>query len=96
MASLGLTRRQVRSSLGIEALLLAAVAVVLGLGLGVGYGWAGARALLARHVADLPLVVPWDRLAVVAAVTLAAGWLASVLPGRRAARVSPATALASE
>lgn len=96
LRALGLTRRQVRSSLGIEALLLSAVAVVLGLGLGVGYGWAGARALLARHVADLPLVVPWDRLAVVAAVTLAAGWLASVLPGRRAARVSPATALASE
>lgn len=93
LRALGLTRRELRRSVALEALLLAGVAVLLGLGLGIGYGIAGAAALLG---ASTPLIVdvPVARLALVAAVALLAGWLASVLPAARAARVSPAAALA--
>lgn len=92
LRALGLTRRQVRRLLGVEALTLAAVAVAIGVPLGIGYGVAGLGAVIGTSV---PLVVdiPWWRVALVAAVTLAAGWLASVLPGARASRVSPAAAL---
>jgi putative ABC transport system permease protein len=39
------------------------------------------------------LDVPWLRLAAVAAVALVAGVAASVLPARRAGRISPAAGL---
>lgn len=95
LRALGVTRRQVRSMLGIEALTLAAAGAVLGVVLGIGYGVAGAHALLGADMA-VTVAVPWERLALVVVVALAAGWLASVVPGVRAARVPPSAALASE
>ncbi|QQS02340.1 MAG: ABC transporter permease [Austwickia sp.] len=95
LRALGVTRRQVRGMLGIEALVLAAVGTVLGIACGIGYGVAGSHALLGRSL-DVLVAVPWDRLALVAGVALAAGWLASVVPGRRAAKVPPSAALATE
>jgi len=94
--ALGMTRRQLRTSLTVEALLLAVVGAVLGVVLGTGYGWAGARALVGSVSASVPLVVPWGLVGAMTAVALAAGALASVLPGRRAARMAPVAALASE
>ena len=88
-----LTRRQLRASLGWEAVLLAAVAVVLGLVLGAAYGFAGVSALIAADAVMVPSV-PWLRLALIAAAALLAGWLASVLPAVRASKVPPAAALA--
>ena len=44
--------------------------------------------------AELLLRVPWERLALIVVVALLAGWLASVLPSIRAAKVPPAAALA--
>ena len=97
LRALGLTRGQLRRTLAVEALLVAAVAVVVGLPLGVLYGWAGTAAMLSAAVDDdVLLAVPAGRLALIAAVALAAGLLASVLPARRAARVPPAAAIATE
>ncbi len=93
LRAMGLTRGQLRASLGWEAALLAAVAVVLGLVLGVVYGFAGVSSLVASD-ATVVLTVPWARLALIAAAALLAGWLASVLPSIRAAQVPPAAALA--
>ncbi|WP_168582777.1 ABC transporter permease [Gephyromycinifex aptenodytis] len=95
LRALGMTRRQVRSMLGIEAVALAGIGTLLGIALGIGYGLAGAYALLGAEVQIVPQV-PWTRLGLVASVAIAAAWLASVLPGRRAAAVSPGAALASE
>jgi putative ABC transport system permease protein len=95
--ALGMTRRQLRSSLTAEALLLAVVGAVLGIVLGIAYGWAGARSLFGAALdGGVPLVVPWDRVVAMALLAALAGALASVLPGRRAARSSPVAALASE
>lgn len=93
LRAVGLTRAQLRASLAWEAVLLAAVAVVLGLALGIAYGVAGVSSLLASQVAVVP-ALPWARLGLIAAAALAAGWLASVLPSIRAAKVPPAAALA--
>lgn len=93
LRAMGLTRGQLRASLGWEAVLLAAVAVVLGLVLGIVYGFAGVSALVSAD-AELLLRVPWERLALIVVVALLAGWLASVLPSIRAAKVPPAAALA--
>lgn len=95
LRALGLTRGQLRGMLGREAVVLAGIGTVLGLGLGIGYGIAGAYALLG-DISTVLIVVPWGRLAAVGVVAVAAGWLASVVPGATAARVSPAQALAEE
>jgi putative ABC transport system permease protein len=44
---------------------------------------------------DVTLRVPWGQVAAIVAVATLAGAAASVLPSRRAARVSPVTALAA-
>jgi putative ABC transport system permease protein len=93
LRAIGLSRRQLRLSLGLEGMLIAGVGALLGAVLGLVYGWAGS-AIVFGTLGDVRLAVPWDDLAVLIAVAVAAGLLASVLPARRAARTSPVAALA--
>ncbi|MBD8060410.1 FtsX-like permease family protein [Cellulomonas sp. JH27-2] len=93
LRAIGLSRRQLRLSLGIEGMLIAGVGGLLGAGLGLLYGWAGS-AIVFGSFGSLHLAVPWVDLLVVIVVAVAAGLLASVLPARRAARTSPVAALA--
>lgn len=93
LRAIGLSRRQLRWMLAVEGMLIAGVGAVLGAGLGLLYGWAGSVVLFGE-IGDVVLVVPWLDLAIVLVVALGAGLLASVLPGRAAARTSPVAALA--
>ncbi|WP_029288133.1 ABC transporter permease [Cellulomonas sp. HZM] len=95
LRAIGLSRRRLRWSLGIEGMLIAGVGALLGVLLGAVYGWAGSAVVLGR-VGELHLAVPWRDLVVVLAVAVAAGLLASALPARRAARTSPVAALGVE
>jgi putative ABC transport system permease protein len=94
LRALGLTKGQLRGMLAIEAVLVAGVAAVLGAGMGIVYGWLGAQATLGG-VADVVPAVPWLQLAAVFGVAVVAGLLASVIPARRAARLSPVEGLAT-
>ncbi|UVJ38156.1 ABC transporter permease [Arthrobacter sp. CJ23] len=94
LRALGLTKGQLRGMLAIEAVLVAGVAAVIGTALGVGYGWLGAQASLGS-LADVVPAVPWLQLLGVFGVAVVAGLLASVLPARRAARLSPVEGLAT-
>lgn len=96
LRALGLTKRQLRSTIAWEALLIAAIGAGLGVGLGALYGYVGATALLAEFTDTVVVSMPWVVMAAVAAVAMIAGMLASVLPARRAARVEPSTALAAD
>ena len=78
LRALGMTKGQVRQMVGWESVTLAAVATVIGLALGVVLGITGAKALLASPGIPLAIQVPWPRLALIAAVALLAGWLASL------------------
>lgn len=95
LRALGLTRRQLSSMIGLEAVLIAFTAVVLGLGLGTLFGVAGIYALVKGSM-TIVVAIPWARLALVAVIAVGAGWVASVAPSLRAARVSPSAALATE
>ncbi|WP_426242911.1 ABC transporter permease [Nocardioides sp. LHG3406-4] len=94
LRALGLTRRQLRTTLAVEAVLLSVVATVLGGVIGVAFAWVAVQAMVQPVIADAPVVLPWLQLAAVVAVAGAAGLLAGVLPARRAARTAPAAGLA--
>lgn len=101
LRALGLTRGQLRRMLALEGALVAGVGGLLGVLLGSLYGWAGAASLLggvatAGGAAIWTPELPWGRLALLLAVAVAAGLLASVLPARRAVRVPPVAALAEQ
>ncbi|MFC9690117.1 ABC transporter permease [Kribbella sp. NPDC056951] len=98
LRAMGLTRRQLRSMLAIESLLMALVAAGLGIALGLAYGWTGTSALMGGQTIDgkVQYAVPVGLLVAIAAIAAVAGLLASVLPARRAAKVAPAGALATE
>ncbi|WP_104178929.1 FtsX-like permease family protein [Arthrobacter sp. B0490] len=95
LRALGLTRGQLRGMLAVEAVLLAGVAALLGSGLGILYGWLGAQSALGGITPVSP-AVPVDQIGAVLLVALTAGLLASVLPARRAARLSPVAGLAAD
>lgn len=92
LRAIGLSRRQLRATLAIEGMLIAGVGAVLGAALGTLYGWAGAATVFG-WIGDVRLDVPWRDIGLVVLVALAAGLLASVIPGRTAARTSPVASL---
>ncbi|WP_154605666.1 ABC transporter permease [Arthrobacter sp. AQ5-05] len=95
LRALGLTRGQLRGMLALEALLIAGVAAIIGSVLGTLYGWAGAQSALGTF-AEVTAVIPWGQIIAVVAVAAVAGLLASVVPARRAARLSPVEGLAMD
>lgn len=96
LRALGLTARQVRRMLALEATLVCTVAAVVGSVLGVLYGWAGTRSLLGPFASGVWPQVPIGTLLAVLVAAAACGLLASLAPGARAARTSPTTALAAD
>ncbi|QAY68938.1 ABC transporter permease [Xylanimonas protaetiae] len=95
LRAIGLSRGRLRGMLAIEGVLIALVGAVCGVVLGLLYGWAGAEAILGQ-MAHAVLTVPWRDVTLALAIALVAGLVASVVPGRTAARTSPVAALATE
>jgi putative ABC transport system permease protein len=96
LRALGLSAAQVRRMILAESVQLVVAALLCGVTLGTLYGWIGAQSLLGQIPAAglVAPAVPWPYIAgiVFAAAVLAVG--ASVVPTRRATRVSPVEALA--
>ncbi|MHA6630245.1 FtsX-like permease family protein [Pseudonocardia sichuanensis] len=93
LRALGLTRRQLRRMLAIEAVLLSLVATLLGTAIGVGFAWVGYETFVTRALTRATMVIPWPSLGAVVLIAVLTGLLASVLPARRAAGVTPAAGL---
>ncbi|MDA2804841.1 ABC transporter permease [Nocardiopsis suaedae] len=92
LRALGLARGQLRRMLSIEAVVLCLIGAGVGILLGVVFGWAAGTSAMPSMVFTLPVA----QIAVFIGVAVAAGLLASVLPGRKAAGQSITGALASE
>ena len=95
LRALGLTKRQLRWMLSLEAILSALAAALLGAALGVAYGSLGTAAIL-HPLRTLDLELPWAAIAGVMVLASLAGLISSLLPARRAARLSPIAGLAVE
>ncbi|WP_067815306.1 ABC transporter permease [Actinomadura kijaniata] len=92
LRALGLTRRQLRRMLSVEALVMAVIGAVTGVVLGVVFGWAAVQAMSENSV----FALPFGQIAGFIVLAALAGMLAAVLPARRAARTSIVESLAHD
>lgn len=103
LRAIGLSNRQVRRMILLEALHITVTATVTGLVLGVLYGWIAAQSLLGsvRMPPDFDQTaglvapaVPWVPVVIIIAATAALTLIAAAAPTRLATRVAPVEALA--
>jgi putative ABC transport system permease protein len=95
LRAVGQTRRQLRSTVRWEALLIALFGTLAGVGLGVFLGWALTRAAASQEGFGV-FAVPPAPIAVIVIVGSLAGVIAAVRPARRAARLDVLDALATD
>ena len=94
LRAVGLSRRQLRLMVRLEAVVVAVLGAVLGVAMGMVFG-----VMLQRAIADQGvdvLSIPWLQLVVFVALAAVAGVLAAVLPARRAARLDVLLAIGAE
>ncbi|MBN2623496.1 MAG: ABC transporter permease, partial [Acidimicrobiales bacterium] len=96
LRAVGQTRRQVRSMVRWESVVIATFGTVAGIGLGVFLGWALVQAVGTASGGLGVFALPAGRLAVVLVVGAVAGVLAGVRPSRRAARLDVLAAIGTE
>lgn len=97
LRALGLQGRDLRWMLAAEAVLLSLSGTLVGIAAGVFFGWVGTHAIsgeLSFATVSFSMSVP--QTLTVTVVAIAAGMVASVMPGRRAARAIPVEALAED
>ena len=94
LRAVGLSRRQLRTMLRLESVVIALLGAALGIGLGVAFGVAIQRALADQGFTTLR--IPWGQLVVFVVLAGVVGVLAALWPGRRAAKLKILDAIASE
>lgn len=93
LRAVGLSRRQLRRMVRLEAIAISLLGAVLGIGAGVLFGVVLQRIVQDQGITEL--AVPWESLATFVAVATAVGILAAVLPARRAARLNVLRAIST-
>jgi len=94
LRAVGLSRRQLRTMVRLEAIAIAVLGAMLGVVMGVVFGFVLQRAVADQGITDL--AVPWVRLAAFVLVSAVVGILAAVLPARRAAKLNVLNAISTE
>lgn len=94
LRAVGMARKQTRSMIRLESVIIATMGAVVGLAIGVLFGWALVTALDAQGISTLSIPVV-QLLAYVVGAGLA-GVVAAILPARRAARLDVLDAIAQE
>jgi putative ABC transport system permease protein len=94
LRAVGVSRRQLRRMVRLEAIVVAVLGAVLGVGMGLVFGVALQRAIADQGV-DV-LSIPWGQLVLFVALAAVAGVIAAVLPARRAARLDVLRAIGAE
>jgi putative ABC transport system permease protein len=94
LRAVGLSRRQLRRMVRLEAVAIAVLGAVLGVVMGLVFGVVLQRAVADQGITDL--AVPVGQLSVVVLVAAVLGVLAAVLPARRAARLDVLRAITTQ
>ena len=93
MRAIGMTRRQTRSMIRLEAAIVSLFGALLGLVVGLFFGWVAVIAIPESIISSID--IPLGTLAVYAVIATVAGLLAASLPARRAARLNVLDAIAA-
>jgi putative ABC transport system permease protein len=94
LRAVGMSRRQVRSMVRLEAVAIAVLGAVLGIGLGLAFGISLQHALTGQGIPVLSL--PSLELGGFVVLAALAGVLAAIIPARRAARMDVLRAVTTE
>jgi len=94
LRAVGVSRRQVRMMVRLEAVVISVFGALLGVVLGVAFGLLLLRALHDQGITEV--VVPWLTLLVFVLAAGVVGVLAAVFPARRAARLDVLRAITTE
>ena len=94
LRAVGMARRQVRTMIRWESVLIAVFGAVLGAAVGIFFGWAMVHALKSQGITAL--TVPVGQLVIYVVIAGIFGVLAAVWPARRAARLDVLQAIATE
>ena len=94
LRAVGMTRRQLRSTIRWESVLTSVFGTLLGLGIALFFGWAIVEALKAEGLNAFR--IPVGSLVSIVVIAALAGVLAAVLPARRAAKLDVLDAIAEE
>ncbi len=94
LRAVGMTRRQVRSAVRWEAVIIALLGTGLGLVIGVSFGAAIVRSL--RSIGFTGFAIPIRQLVIVAILAAIAGVVAAILPARKAAKLNILESIATE
>ena len=94
LRAVGMTRRQVRSMIRWESVIIAVFGALLGIAIGILFGWALQRALVDDGLSEL--AIPGVQLIVYVVIAGIMGVLAAVVPARRAAKLDVLEAISYE
>jgi len=94
LRAIGMSRKQVKRMIRVEAVVIAVFGGLLGLAVGSAFGVAIQRALESEGVTELQF--PWVRMAVFVVLAGLAGVLAAWMPARRGSRLNVLNAIAAE
>lgn len=94
LRAVGLSRRQLRRMVRLEAIAIAVLGALLGVVMGIVFGVVLQRSASDQGITDLG--IPWVRLVAFVLVSAVVGVLAAVLPARRAARLNVLNAISTE
>lgn len=94
LRAIGLTRRQTRTMVRWESVLIALLGLVLGIVVGVVLGTAVVKAIASTGIDHIS--IPWSSLLGYAVGALVIGLVAGVLPARRASRINVLAAITTE
>jgi putative ABC transport system permease protein len=93
LRAVGMTRRQLRTAIRWESVLISLLGTSLGFGLGIAGAWGITRALSSEGVTTF--VVPGQQLVVIIGLAVVAGVVAALGPARRASRLDILDAIAT-
>ena len=94
LRAVGMSRRQLRSSIRWESVIISLIGTLVGLAIGLVFGWALVKALADEGITAF--AIPWAQLVIVVLLAALAGVGAALYPAWRAGRLDVLRAVSSE